>query len=164
MWDWANRHWWCCFVPETLQKNPNQSLLLTTHNDVVYSNCISFSAVARMFASWLNRRRRRYLLLIICSPVLIPLIFATCPFICAAEIWWFLCRKRRRWAGAGAGDCRTRAGDGGGDEVGLMQRYLEDQLMLVVGSVYECGDGDGDMEDHDGVDVEYLDSARPLLQ
>ncbi|KAL6512114.1 hypothetical protein OROGR_021711 [Orobanche gracilis] len=166
MWNWANSHWWCCFVPEALKKHPNQSLLLTTQNDAVSSNCISFLAVARVFASWLNRRRRRYLFLILCSPILIPLIFATCPFICAFEVWFFVCRKGRRLADGVGWDGRSGSEDGG-DEVGLLQRYLEDQLLLVVGSVDECGcgEGDGEVEDgENGVDVEYYDGARPLLQ
>jgi hypothetical protein len=38
--------------------------------------------------------------------------------------------------------------------VGLLQRYLEDQ-MLLVGSVYDCGDQD----DHDPT----IDPRTPLL-
>ncbi|KAI3464338.1 hypothetical protein Pfo_021001 [Paulownia fortunei] len=133
MWDW---HWWCCFVPKTLQK--------------------------QMLTSWVDRRRRRYLFLILCSPFLLPLFFATCPFICAVEICFLMCRKRRK-AAAGGGDGRSGSGEGG-DEVGLLQRYLEDQLFLVVGSVYECGDDDENVGEDDGVDVEYFDSARSLLQ
>ncbi|KAL8485909.1 hypothetical protein ACS0TY_027990 [Phlomoides rotata] len=159
MWDW---HWWCCFLPPPLQKPPNQSTLLTSHqrNDAVFPNCISFAAIARMFASWLNRRRMRYLILILCSPFLIPLFFVTFPFICAVEFFLYLSRRRRRKASDGGG-----GGSDGGDGVGLLQRYLEDQLMLVLGSVYECGDEDEDEDEEEdyGVDVEYIESVRPLL-
>ncbi|KAK4413372.1 hypothetical protein Salat_2749800 [Sesamum alatum] len=164
MWDSVS-HWWCSFVPKTLQKqphhHPNQSLLLITnpHNDAVCSNCISFSAVARMLTSWLNRRRRRYLILILCSPLLLPLFCATCPFICAVEVCYLMCRKRRK-PDDGGGEHREEDGE----EVGLLQRYLEDQLLLVIGSVYECRDGDENVGEEGGADVEYFDSPRPLLQ
>lgn len=157
MWDW---HWWCCFLPTTIQKQPNQTSLLTPHqqNAAVCFDCISFVAIARMFISWLNRRRLRYLFLLLCSPFLIPLFFLTFPFICAVE--FFLYISRRRWkASDGGGDARPRSEDGG-DEVGLLQRYLEDQLMLALGSVYD----DENVEEDYGVDVEYNDSVRPLLQ
>ncbi|KAL8059932.1 hypothetical protein ABFX02_03G119500 [Erythranthe guttata] len=166
MWDW---HWWCCLIPITLQKqHTDQSLLLTTHprNDAVCPSCISFSAVARMLTSWLNRRRSRYLIVILLSPFIIPLFFATCPLICAVEICCLVRRKRRRAdADAGGGDGWWGRDGGGGDEVGLLQRYLDDQLSLVAGSVYGCGgDDDENVGGEDGVDVEYFDSTRPLLQ
>lgn len=151
MWD---RHWRSCFLQT---KPPNQTSLLTPHNqnDAVWS----IAAAARVLMSWLNRRRLRYLLLILCSPFLIPLFFVTFPFICAVEIFLFVGRRRRK---AADGRCDERSGSG--DEGGLLQRYLEDQLVLVLGSVYDCGDGDENEEDGLGVDVEYVDSARPLLQ
>ncbi|KAL2231848.1 uncharacterized protein LOC105175505 [Sesamum indicum] len=153
MWD---SQWWCSFVPKTLQKQSHHPLLVTqAPNDAVCSNCVSISAIARMLTSWLNRRRMRYLFLILCSPFLLPLFCASCPFIC---VCYLMCRKRRK-ADAGRGESRSDHGEVG-DEVGLLQRYLEDQLLLVVGSVYECGDGD----ENDGADVEYFDSPRPLLQ
>ncbi|KAH6759346.1 transmembrane protein [Perilla frutescens var. frutescens] len=162
MWDW---HSWCCSLPTTRQKQPNQSPLLTAppQNDAVRPNCISFSAAAaRMLTSWLNRRRRRYLFLIICSPFLIPLLCATCPIICAVELC-FLVSRRRRKAAAEVGGGRRRSGGGGG-EVGLLQRYLEDQLALVAGPPCGCGDDDESFGEEAGVDVECFDSARPLLQ
>ncbi|CAA0809886.1 Unknown protein [Striga hermonthica] len=166
MWGWAaDRHWWCSFVTGKLQKRPDRSslLLLPTHGrhgDAAGSFYSPFSAAIRVLASWLDRRRWRYLVLVLCSPLLVPLVLAACPFVCAAEIWRIARRKRRRRAE----EC---GGDGGGDEVGLLQRYLEDQLMLVFGSVCVCGDDDRSVEDEgdgDGIDVKYLDSARPLLQ
>lgn len=163
MWDW---HSWCCSLPTTRQKQPNQSPLLTepTQNDAVGPNCISFSAAAaRMLTSWLNRRRRRYLLLILCSPFLVPLLCAMCPIICAVELCFLMARRRRRKAVDGGGDRRSRSGDGN-VEVGLLQRYLEDQLMLVAAPPYGCGDEDENLEEEEGVDVESFDNARPLLQ
>ncbi|KAL0326377.1 UNVERIFIED_CONTAM: hypothetical protein Sradi_5207000 [Sesamum radiatum] len=170
MWD---SHWWCSFLPKTLQKqphHPNQRLLLVTQaqnqnqnqNDAVCSNRVSFSAIARMLTSWLNRSRRRYLFLIVCSPFLLPLFCASCPFICAVEVCYLMCRKRQK-ADAGGGELRSHPGEEG-DEVGLLHRYLEDQLLLVVGSVYECGDDDENVGEEDGAYVEYFDSPRPLLQ
>lgn len=47
----------------------------------------------------------------------------------------------------------------GEDEVGLMQRYLEDQLLLVIGSASERGDDDEIF----GVDMEYFANTRPPL-
>lgn len=161
---WWDCDWWRCLIPRTLQKQPHhqdhRSPLIpqTAENDAVCSGCLSFSAVATMLMSWLNRRRRRYLILILCSPFLLPLFFATCPFICAVEIFCLMCRRRRK-AGAGGGGERSRSGNGGGDEVGLLQRYLEDQLLLVVESVYGCGDDDENLGGVDGVDVEYSDST-----
>ncbi|XP_051124208.1 uncharacterized protein LOC127246725 [Andrographis paniculata] len=125
----------------------------------VCSNCICFSAIAGM----LNRRRIGFLCLILCTPFLLPLFFATCPLICAVEVCCFLCRKRRKGA-KGQGRGRVEAGKGRG---GLLQRYLEDQLLLVtMGSVDGVGgtvDEEED-EDDDGVDVEYFESARTFLQ
>lgn len=42
-----------------------------------------------------------------------------------------------------------------GREVGLLQRYLEDQLMLV-GSVYDCADDDYHHQDQDDCRVPLL--------
>lgn len=45
-------------------------------------------------------------------------------------------------------------------EIGLLQRYLDDQLRLV-GSVYDCGDEDDD--DDDDRDLDGLDYRVSLL-
>lgn len=48
----------------------------------------------------------------------------------------------------------------GEDEVGLLlQRYLEDQLLLVIGSASERGDDDENL----GVYMEYFANTRPPL-
>lgn len=152
-----------CFLPKTIKPhghvNLNENLLIITQhenlqNDDVYSNqLVSFSTIRMMLTSWLNRRRTRYLFLILCLPLLLPLLCATCPFLCAAEIFSYVCRRRRK-----AEVCGVEKAE---DEVELLlDRYLEDQLLLVIGSAHECGYGDEDL----GVDTEYLDNMRPLLQ
>ncbi|KAK4791859.1 hypothetical protein SAY86_022294 [Trapa natans] len=117
---------------------------------------------------WLRARRRsrRFLFLLLCSPVLIPLLFFAAPILCAAELCLRVCSGEPCKEVGGEGD-RTRDDDGrlraceqgffyDGEErkreteteterereVGLLQRYLEDQLRLVS-SVYECGDDFG---------------------
>ncbi|KAL2503427.1 hypothetical protein Adt_19048 [Abeliophyllum distichum] len=117
-----------------------------------------------ILTSWLNRRRSRYLFLILCFPFLLPLLCATCPFLCAAEIFFRVCRRRRRPPKTEeCGQNRTYGVVKGGDEVGLLHRYLEDQLLLVTGSAYESGGDDENHEDKDGVDTEYLDNTMPLI-
>lgn len=54
----------------------------------------------------------------------------------------------------------------GNEEMGngqrLLQRYLEDQLILVVGSLYDQCVDDGEVEEEIlGVDAEYFDSESP---
>ncbi|XP_038682037.1 uncharacterized protein LOC119982631 [Tripterygium wilfordii] len=96
----------------------------------------------------LRRPCSRFLFLLLCSPLLLPFLCATFPILCAAEVCIRLCRRRRkellikeeaeplRRCEEGLCVC---GGDQGEDEVGLLQRYLEDQLVLVR-SVYDCGD------------------------
>lgn len=166
MWDW---HSWSCSLPTTRQKQPNQSPLLINanpQNDAAPTNStIPFSAAAAtMLTSWLNRRRRRYLLLIICSPFLIPLLCATCPIICAVELCYLMSRRRRKAGDGGGGGAGRHRSSGGGDEVGLLQRYLEDQLTLVEEPPCGRRDEDDGLREEEGVDVECFDSARTLLQ
>lgn len=103
----------------------------------------------------MRRRSRRFVFLLLCSPVIIPFLFFTFPILCLAELCLRLCFGGS-WKTTAEGeeeeeralaDDRLRACeegrcyviDEGEREVGLLQRYLEDQLSLV-GSVYECGD------------------------
>ncbi|KAL6318174.1 hypothetical protein AAG906_035679 [Vitis piasezkii] len=124
-----------------------------------------------MLIAWLRPRRSRCLVLLLCSPILLPFLCATFPLLCAAELCIRLCRRRggspkrssegsggrlRRCEEGGAGAEEEGEGEG---EVGLLQRYLEDQIGLV-GSVYECGDEE-DLANH--VDVVIFDSRTPLL-
>ncbi|CAL5439062.1 unnamed protein product [Camellia sinensis] len=89
--------------------------------------------------------RRRYLLLALCCPFLLPFLCATFPILCAAEVcirlFRLLRRRRRRSLLKSTTPAEYHGGSDGG-EVRLLQRYLEDQLLLVIGSVYDCGDDD----------------------
>ncbi|KFK27806.1 hypothetical protein AALP_AA8G431500 [Arabis alpina] len=107
---------------------------------------------------WLRTRRSRFVFFLICSPLLLPLLCASIPILCAAEIFSRL-RTRHPWFAADEDDLRLRrceegCGCGGfgpdqeeEEETGLLQRYLEDQLILVR-SVYDCGEDD-DEQDRD---------------
>ncbi|XVF63338.1 hypothetical protein PTKIN_Ptkin09bG0079800 [Pterospermum kingtungense] len=145
---------------EPLLLNPNPTPVLPS----------SLFAPARLMltiGSWLRTRRCHCFFLLLCSPLLLPFLCATFPLLCIAEICVRICRRRRSGKAAtaaqeeGEEENRLRrceegccCGDGEDSEVGLLQRYLEDQLALV-GSVYECGDEDD--HDHD------LDCKVPLL-
>ncbi|PON33029.1 hypothetical protein PanWU01x14_356060 [Parasponia andersonii] len=136
---------------------------------------LAAAAAASSSSSWLRSRRIRYLFLFLCSPILLPFLCATFPLLCAAELCLRLCRRRRRRdqrkiADDSEDDDRLRRCEEGccyggraglageGEEVGLLQRYLEDQLVLV-GSMYDCGeDVDGDGEIEEGFDSGLLPS------
>ncbi|KAF2290925.1 hypothetical protein GH714_016818 [Hevea brasiliensis] len=110
-----------------------------------------FSPVHRVVlaaTSWLRTRWSRFLFLLLCSPILLPFICACFPLLCAVELCIHTCRlcrgkkevddeERLRRCEEGFCDCDRMVDEE--KEVGLLQRYLEDQLRLV-GSVYECGD------------------------
>ncbi|KAK7243434.1 hypothetical protein RIF29_38230 [Crotalaria pallida] len=111
------------------------------------------TTVTAAASSWLRNRRIRYIFLLLCSPLLLVLLFVSLPFLCAAEVclrhrlWRKLVRdpdddgdRLRRCEEGCCGDCN------GQEEKGLLHRYLEDQLLLV-GSMYDCGDSDDDDED-----------------
>lgn len=126
------------------------------------------AAAASSSSSWLRARRIRYLFLFLCSPILLPFLCATFPLLCAAELCLRICRRRRRKIARDSreDDERLRRCEEGccgvveREEVGLLQRYLEDQLTLV-GSVYDCGDDD-EVEADDSVGC-GVDSRTPLL-
>ncbi|KAK6940353.1 hypothetical protein RJ641_029884 [Dillenia turbinata] len=106
------------------------------------------SGFAIMLTSWLKSRRKScYLFLALCSPILLPFLCATFPIFCALELCLRIRIRLRREADAGDSMQPCRLDDHGLDhdgvgEVRLLQRYLEDQLILV-GSMYDCG-GDDD--------------------
>ncbi|KAF8116422.1 hypothetical protein N665_0018s0032 [Sinapis alba] len=98
---------------------------------------------------WLRARRSCVVFFLICSPLLIPFLCASIPLLCAAEIFSRL-RSRHPWFAKSADedDLRLRrceegcnCGGFGPEEAGLLQRYLEDQLILVR-SVYGCREED----------------------
>ncbi|KAL6297350.1 hypothetical protein ACE6H2_005492 [Prunus campanulata] len=131
---------------------------------------IMLAAAASSSTTWLRARRSRYLFLLLCSPVLIPFLCATFPFLCAAELCLRLCRRRRIKTAHGTDEeeeerlRRCEEGRGGErEEMGLLQRYLEDQLLLV-GSVYDCGDDDvDDRLYHEIHDYDNDSKTTPLL-
>ncbi|WVY99656.1 hypothetical protein V8G54_025726 [Vigna mungo] len=124
----------------------------SAHDPAPSPHMLTNAAVAA--SSWLRRRRIRYFFLFLCSPLLLLLLCAALPFLCAAE----LCLRLRLWGkllrrDSAAADRLRRCEEGFCEEQqrekGLLHRYLEDQLFLV-GSMYECGDDDDN--DNDGQD------------
>lgn len=161
----------------TATANPPPILNLPSRHDALLLNPNPTSILpSPMFApfrlmltigSWIRTRRCRCFFLLLCSPLLLPFLCATFPLLCIAEICVRICRRRRSGKADTAAleeeENRLRrceegcccGGNGEDSEVGLLQRYLEDQLALV-GSVYECGD-ELDHQDDD------LDCKVPLL-
>lgn len=78
-----------------------------------------------------------------------------------AEICFLICRRRQKATAAEKGRAGPRMCVEDGDEVGLLQRYLEDQMLLVFGSGYKCGEDD---LGEDGVDEIYVDCTRANIQ
>ncbi|KAJ0693000.1 hypothetical protein HanPI659440_Chr15g0592241 [Helianthus annuus] len=88
------------------------------------------TAIALVLTSWLHGRRLRYLLLALCLPLLIPSI----PIVCVMEICFRLCRRRLK-----SGPPQDLEGGGGeAVELDLLERYLDDQLGLVLEVACEC--------------------------
>ncbi|ESQ38896.1 hypothetical protein EUTSA_v10001838mg [Eutrema salsugineum] len=113
----------------------------------------------------LRTRRSRFVFFLMFSPLLVPLLFASIPVLCAAEIFSRL-RSRHPWFAKSADyeddlrlqRCEEGCNCGGrfGPEVGgLLQRYLEDQLILVR-SVYDCGEEDDQDRDPSRISVPLL--------
>ncbi|KAM0972204.1 hypothetical protein ACFX13_020290 [Malus domestica] len=137
------------------------------------------AAASSSSTTWLRAHRIRYLVLLLCSPILIPFLCAIFPLLCAAELCLRLCRRRIKTShdeageeeermrrceeGRGSGSAAAAAGkEDGKEEMGLLQRYLEDQLLLV-GSVYDCGDDDSDDLYHEIHDYDNDSNTTPLL-
>ncbi|KAL6961972.1 hypothetical protein U1Q18_036930 [Sarracenia purpurea var. burkii] len=155
------------------QRNHHQALLILRNDDDDDDDDerdrnpkATIASAAMALTSWLRHRRRRFLLLAFFSPLILPFLCATFPLVCAAEVCIRLCRLRRNRrqiipkstapTDDHGGDGLRRCEEGGGDEVWLLQRYLEDQSVLVNGSVYDCGDGI-----EDGGSVEFFDARSP---
>lgn len=83
-----------------------------------------------------------------------------------AEICFLICRRRQKAAAdKGGGGPRPCDCVEDGDEVGLLQRYLEDQMLLVVGSGFKYGeDNRGNVLGEDRFDEKYLDCSRTTMQ
>ncbi|OMO67641.1 hypothetical protein CCACVL1_20412 [Corchorus capsularis] len=156
----------------------HEALLLHPNPNIPPSSMFAPARLMLSIGSWLRTRRSRCIFLLLCSPLLLPLLCATFPLLCIAEVCVRICRRRRSGKAAAAAAAAAAAEDnvewlrrceegcccGGGEEreVGLLQRYLEDQLALV-GSVYECGD---EIEDHDQHESDHdldNDCKVPLL-
>ncbi|KAI3972662.1 hypothetical protein MKX01_019320 [Papaver californicum] len=113
-----------------------------------------------MRMSWWRRKRRRLIFLILCSPFLIPILCFTFPWLCIIH----LCCKRFKY---------TKIDENGIQEINptsiliadeeenqeegrLLQRYLEDQLDLVVRSLYyDCVNAADDDEEEEEEDVGF---------
>ncbi|WRX30096.1 hypothetical protein QQP08_022583 [Theobroma cacao] len=153
--------------PPLLKSASRNEALLLNSNPTATSRSPTFAPAHLMLTirSWLRTRRSRCFLLLLCSPLLLPFLCATFPLLCIAEVCCRICRRRRSGKAAQEEEeeeeeeeerrlrrCEEGCCCGGEErEVGLLRRYLEDQLALV-GSVYECGDY---FDDHD-----YLDGDR----
>ncbi|MFS8018439.1 hypothetical protein Hanom_Chr15g01392061 [Helianthus anomalus] len=92
------------------------------------------TAIVLVLTTWLHGRRLRYLLLALCLPLLIPIVFASIPVFCVMEICFRLCRRRLK-----SGPPQDLEGGGGeAVDLDLLERYLDDQLGLVLGVACEC--------------------------
>ncbi|MCL7033617.1 hypothetical protein MKW94_006164 [Papaver nudicaule] len=116
-----------------------------------------------MRMSWWRRKRRRLVFLILCSPFLIPLLCFTFPWLCVIH----LCCKRFNYTKIDHENGTIQEinptsipinddeGEESQGEGRLLQRYLEDQLDLVVRSLYhDCVNG-GDDGEHEEDDVSF---------
>ncbi|XAR57477.1 hypothetical protein NMG60_11025635 [Bertholletia excelsa] len=133
-------------------------------NDDIHDPTATTTSLVMVLISWLSRRRSRLVFLVLCFPLLLPLLCATFPLLCVAEICLRLCRRsrsrRRQRKSSATAEDQVNVNEG--DQVRLLQRYLEDQLLLVVGPVYDCSDDDGFVSlfledgDCDGAGIEFL--------
>ncbi|KAG4982550.1 hypothetical protein JHK87_027299 [Glycine soja] len=162
---------------------PQPQILSNPKNDVVFPptlepyhlhrrgheppSCMVTRAAAAA-SSWLRHRRIRYFFLVLCSPLLLLVVCAALPFLCAAE----LCLRRRGslWGKllrrGDAADRLRRCEEGcceeeREEEKGLLHRYLEDQLLLV-GSMYECGEEEEEEDSRKVEDIERIESVSYL--
>ncbi|KAL4574086.1 hypothetical protein LXL04_020909 [Taraxacum kok-saghyz] len=107
------------------------------------------AAMALRLQSWLSGHRLRYLILVLCSPLLIPFMCAMFPFLCAAEVFVRVCGRRRSKPASPqypppTPPVRRRVNDvQSGSQVksdfNLLNRYLDDQLELAIEILHECG-------------------------
>ncbi|KAI3729020.1 hypothetical protein L6452_17666 [Arctium lappa] len=144
-----------CFPSKSKLKceNDPQNPLLITKDDDYDSAAVQLhnptAAMALLLRSWLNGRRLRYLIIALCLPLLIPIVCVSFPVLCAVEICFHFCRRKR---------CRLKSGppphdvEGGGQvvvvvEVNLLERYLDDQLGLALEFACEFDSGDDETDD-----------------
>ncbi|XP_028776326.1 uncharacterized protein LOC114733087 [Neltuma alba] len=119
-------------------------------------------------SSWLCNRRIRYPLILLCSPLLLCLLFFAFSFRCAVDLCLRCCLWRNFFRDSRDDDRLRRceegcSGCGSDEEKGLLQKYLEDQLCQVR-SMYECGDDEDEEAQEEfrrAQDVENLHRAKP---
>ncbi|CAN6720297.1 unnamed protein product [Malus baccata var. baccata] len=106
-------------------------------------------AAASSSSTWLRARRISYLFPLLCPPILIHFLCSASPsFACASAAASGEERMHRWEEGRGSGSAAAVVKEEEKEEMGLLQRYLEDQLVLV-GCVYDCGDDESDGLYHD---------------
>ncbi|KAL8196529.1 hypothetical protein R6Q57_024824 [Mikania cordata] len=95
--------------------------------------------------SWFYGHWLWYLILLLCSPLLIPVVCAISPFLCATKVCFCLCRRRRSKSSYSQPPpvmSRHREDVEGGGQVkpkmSLLDRYLDDQLELALDILHEC--------------------------
>ncbi|KAL8248434.1 hypothetical protein R6Q59_005302 [Mikania micrantha] len=120
------------------ENDPQTTPLIINGNDYDGELHNPTTAIALILTSWLHGRRLRYLILALCLPLLIPIVIASIPVICAVEICFRFWRHRRRLNSGPPEDV-----EGGGEvvAVSLLERYLDDQLGLVIEFACGCDDG-----------------------
>nr|XP_043613681.1 uncharacterized protein LOC122585621 [Erigeron canadensis] len=151
-------------------KSDQQKSLLTVNDNICYDQATTAAgdynnptaAMALILKSWLNGNRFRYLILILCSPIIIPIVCAIFPFICAAEVCFRICRRRRLKSEpaaevVAAAPPQRRKEDVNNKEMSLLDRYLDDQLELAIEILDECGGELGLGFGCDFLDDDYFD-------
>ncbi|KAD1846316.1 hypothetical protein E3N88_42214 [Mikania micrantha] len=140
-----------CFVVFKLSKcqakdeNDRQNPLLIADDTGYATGSPNPTAAMTLFLkSWLTGHWFRYLILLMCSPLLIPIVCVIFPFLCAAEVCICLCRHRRRWLKQSSSQPapvmpRHREDVQVKPKVSLLDRYLDDQLELALEILHECG-------------------------
>ncbi|KAK1420008.1 hypothetical protein QVD17_29507 [Tagetes erecta] len=126
-------------------KNDRQNPLLIVNDNAYAGEELPnpTTAMTLILKSWLNGHWLRYLILLMCSPLLIPIVFVISPFLCAAEVCFCFCRRRRRLKPSLPLPPPVVASHGDEGEVNpkvsLLDRYLNDQLELALELLDECG-------------------------
>ena len=128
-----------------------------------------FTPFSRLFLN----RRLRILFLTLCSPVLLPLLCLSLPHLCLAHLCVCLCCRassRDNYAAAGSfrrfeeGRKEEEEEEEEETEIGLLPRYLEDQLRLIgfVVAVYDCG-GEKEVIIDDLTDLQEVSEIKRQL-
>ncbi|KAJ0493445.1 hypothetical protein HanIR_Chr12g0586221 [Helianthus annuus] len=131
------------------EENDRQNPLLIV-NDNGYATAADelnnpTAAMTLILKSWLSGHWFRYLILVMCSPLLIPLVCVFSPFICVAEVCFCFCRRRRLKSDGlqpppvvPTPVPRQQEDVKAKEKVSLLDRYLDDQLELALEILDEC--------------------------